>query len=154
MPISSIFWLPPKAMRWRDFSSFCQVRGTFCQVLGFSAKFVACLPSLVQTLQSFCQVFCLSAKFVGTELAKNCQWFRVGNFLPTRSHSVQNPRIPTPMCAMAPSWQFFAKVSCWQRAQNLAEKPRTWQKQIKKAETGGKPDTERCKGIHPATSTS
>jgi hypothetical protein len=121
---------------------------TFCQVHFFSAKFVACLPSLVQTLQSFCQVFGVSAKLSwqkianSNELAENCQLgatqykihefhrervqqFRVGNFLPTRSS--------------------------WQKAQNLAERPRTWQKRNEKAETGEAPCTEWYQGIDPAT---
>jgi uncharacterized protein (UPF0212 family) len=151
--VTSSVCAPHLELRWFDFvgTSFCQVRCPFCQVHFFSAKFVACLPSLVQTLQSFCQVFCVSAKLSwqkianSNELAENCQLgatqykihefhrervqqFRVGNFLPTRSS--------------------------WQKAQNLAERPRTWQKRNEKAETGEAPYTERYQGIHPASSTS
>ena len=60
-------------MRWRNFSSFCQVCGTFCQVLVF-------LPSSWRVCQVWYKVYRVSAKFLaflpkvrGTELAKKCQ---------------------------------------------------------------------------------
>ena len=141
-------------MRWRDFSSFCQVRGTFCQVLFF-------LPSSWLVCQVWYKLYRVSAKFLAflpsllapswqkiansNELAENCQLgatqykihechrervqqFRVGNFLPTRSS--------------------------WQSTANLAEKPKTWQKRNEKAETLEAPCTERYQGIYPASSTS
>ncbi len=101
---------------------------SFCQVHGFSAKFVACLPSWVQSVQSFCQVRGSFCQVRGTELAKNCQLETIGNFLPTQSHSVQKPRIPARTCAMAPSWQFFANgfvlaesTKLGRKAMNMAE---------------------------------
>ncbi len=85
--------------------------GPFCQVLVFSAKFVACLPTLVQTLQSFCQVFGSFYQVHGSELAKNCQLEQVDKFLPTRW-------IPSWACAMTPSWKNILVGRAWQ----------TWQK--------------------------
>ncbi len=85
-----------------------------------SAKFVACLPSLVQSVQSFCKV-------CGNELAKNCQCKTVAH-----THDV--------ICGFCTEFlqvgNFSPMVLCWQKAQNLAEKPWTWQEKTKKAEMG------------------
>ena len=106
---------------------FIEVDGflSFCQVLGFSAKFVGCLPSLLQSVQSFCQVR-------GTELAK-----------------IANAKLlHTPMMEFVGFVLSYSELAFFANGFVLAGRsnPRKQKRE--------KPNTERRKGIHPATSTS
>ncbi len=83
-----------------------------------SAKFVAFLP-----------VWCF--------LPARNHWKK----LPTQSHSVQKPSIPTWACAMVLRWQFSTNLQTWQKTEfyhELGKKHQTWQKCH---ELGWKPQT-------------
>ncbi len=126
-------------MRWR------QVRGPFYQVLFFSAKFVACLPSLVQTLHRVSAKFlALSAKFKTPSWQKSANSKPLAIFCQLRATQYKNHEFQH-RCVQWLRVGIFCQWSC------VGREHKTWQKTHKlgrskprKQKQGGKSDTERC----------
>ncbi len=115
----------------------------FCQVLGFSAKFMACLLSLVQSLQSFCQVCGSFCQVRGTESAKiaNAKLLHT----PTMEF-VDFVLSCSELCNFMPRFRVGRKHKTWQKSRDLGRSSSRNQKHVWSSMQSGK-------GICPATST-
>ncbi len=152
--LPSMVW----AHHWIEMEGFFEL---LPMSVALSAKFLVFLRSSWLVCQVWYKLYRVSAKFLALYAMNMApSWQKIANSKPLaifyqleatqyKNHKFQCRRV---------QWLWVANFCQWFRVgrehKTWQKRPRTWQKQTKKEKMGGKPDIERCKGIHPATSTS